>query len=137
MIGGKIVNSYRETVGGGHSSAEFANSPSVSKFLEICQRHAIIALNESKIGHQAIPAVTLLFTVANPLVASLVANPHTIELGLGIAKTPVLAAAWGGEAEGNNIGLSPIEGIKEDMAQISQAIRDGVSLENIENLFKK
>ncbi len=101
MIGKGILNRYRRTVGGGHSSAELAGvmetgnlSASARKFFDICQRHAIMALNESRIGHQFIPAFTLLFTVANPLVASLVSNPHTLALGLEIGKVPILATVW-------------------------------------------
>ena len=103
MIGEQILNRYRSLVGGGGSSAELASvmetgnlSASVRKFFEICERNAIMALNENGIGHQAIPAFTLLFTVANPLVTGLVSNPHTLALGLEMCKVPVLASAWGG-----------------------------------------
>lgn len=95
-----VLEAYRSAMGGGHSSARVSEAfrqgivPGIKEFMTTCQLHAMIAMNELKVNYVDLPIYIGLFTIANPIVASLIANPHTYSLGMAAANTPILAAGW-------------------------------------------
>jgi hypothetical protein len=109
-----LLENYRFAVGGGHSSARVSEAlqkglvPGFREFIETCKIHAMVAMNELGVEHTNLPAYTMLFAVANPVVAALIANPHTFPIGVAAANSPMLAAGWMGSTTPDpNGGFSP------------------------------
>lgn len=107
-----VLERYRSAVGGGNSSARVSEAfkggimPGFAKFIETCKLHAMVAMNELNISHVNLPVYTMLFAVANPVVATLISNPHTFSIGIAAANSPVLAAGWVGSTPDPNGGFS-------------------------------